>query len=209
MSEYHYPDDGKLHTRFSELKLCTPGSVEAIVRQRLEQTPRFESEHMRFGTTRHELWQEEAEQTHKLPRVFGLDWAATHIEQEFTTEILPGVVVHSRVDVLCAEQQTVCDYKTVVDGVKGYKKNLAQYKHGSRQLTFYAFQVGLNGVHVRQGAYLCEIWNQERDTILGYEKIVFPISLLAISNSLEWVKRRAALLLVEMDHYKQTQGVLL
>lgn len=195
MPDYTYANDGKIHTRYSELIRCTPGQIESVLAERAGRR-RIETEDMGFGITRHEMWQEEALKSHRIPSCFRRDWPASHIEHEFATEVLPGVVVHSRPDIVCADTHTIPDYKTIIDGVNGWKHNLDTYRHNSkqRQLKFYAFQVGLHGMLIRKGAFLCEIWNKQRSAILGYEVIEFDISLSDMAAALQWLKPRAAML---------------
>jgi hypothetical protein len=148
------------------------------------------------GTLRHEAFEGESKITGKLPACFGLDWDVTYAEQEFTTELLPGIVVHSRPDAVCAAIETIVDYKTCLDGINGYRANVEGYRHASkqRQLVFYAYQLGLHGIRIRKGIFLCEIWNKDRDTILGYEHVEFPITLKDMADVLMWAKPRIALL---------------
>lgn len=204
MADYNIPNDGKLHTRWSELIRCTPGQIDTVIAERFEGRRRAETESMAFGTDRHEMWQEEAEKTGYIPACFGNDtrWPVSHVEKEFATEILPGIVVHSRIDTLCAGIETIVDYKTVLDGKRGWEANIAKYRGGSKQLTFYAFQVGLHGHRIRHGAYLCEIWSADREEIIGYEAVKFPIQLTEIAEVVAWVKKRAAMLAAAVEAYQ-------
>jgi hypothetical protein len=158
--------------------------------------PRVETEDMSFGTLRHESWQEEAQKTGKVADCFGLNWQVSHIEHEFTTEIMDNVICHSRPDIVAIQKNAVLDYKTVVDNKQGWRKIVDSYRKEAkqRQLKFYAFQLGLHGIRIREGIFLCEIWNAERDTILGYEVVRFPITLFDIAGVLPWVRQRVALL---------------
>ena len=198
MPNYKFSNDGKLHTRWSELTSCTPGQIDRVLAER-EGAPRVETESMAFGTERHAMWQEEAETQRKVPSCFGLDWPVSHVEHEFTTEILPGIVVHSRIDTLCSDIQTIVDYKTVLDGKNGWQKNIEKYRKGSPQLTFYAFQVGLHKIRVTRGAYLCEIWNSTQDEIVGYEPVIFDIKLSEVAKVVAWVKQRAIFLVSALE----------
>ncbi len=195
MSDYTYdPNDGKLHCRYSQLLHCTPGQIDRVLAE-VEGQQRVETDDMGFGTLRHEQWADEAQKTGKVAQCFDLDWPASHIEEEFATEILSGVVLHSRPDLVCSNGILV-DYKTVVDGKQGWQHIVDSYKSVAkqRQLMVYAFQLGLHKIRIKEGAFLCEIWNAERDTILGYEVVRFPISLFDIAGVLPWVRGRVALL---------------
>lgn len=212
MSDYAYREDGRIHTRYSTLIRCTPGQIDRVIAE-MHGASRVETEHMSFGTLRHEMLEEEARATGRIPTCFGVKAAADFIEHEFTTELIKGVVVHSRPDAVSAQQQTVWDYKTVVDGKNGWQENLKGYgwrpKYNAQrelvdhtvvpstkqhQLQFYAYQMGLHGIRITKGTFLCEIWNRERDEILGYEVIEFPITFRNMASIVLWVKGRVALL---------------
>lgn len=212
MADYNYPDDGKLHCRYSELIRCTAGGIETVIAERLEGRRRVETEAMAFGTERHAMWQEEAEKTGWVADCFNVEWPVSHVEHEFATEILPGVVVHSRPDIVVASKNLLPDYKTVVDGKQGWRYTIKQYAHATkqRQLKFYAFQLGLHGILIREGAFLCEIWNKDRDTIVGYEIVRFPITLADMAGAVAWAKPRIAMLAATLESYqksKQTAGI--
>lgn len=195
MSDYLFdPTDGKLHVRYSQLAQCSPGSIDRVLAE-INGQERVETNDMAFGTIRHENFAEEAQETRQVPQCFGVDWPVLHIEHEFATEILPGVVLHSRPDLVCSNGILV-DYKTVLDGKQGYNAVIDSYKHISkqRQLMVYAFQLGMHKIRIKEGAFLCEVWNANRNTILDYEIVRFPISMFEISEVLSWVRQRVALL---------------
>jgi hypothetical protein len=204
MADYAYdPNDGKLHLRYSTLVRCTPGQIDRVIAE-MDGVERFESESMAFGTIRHDIWQQASLETGKPYHGFKLDWPVSHVEHEFTTEILPGVIIHSRPDLVCADIGMLPDYKTVLDGKNGWQKTVDSYRHESkqRQLKFYAFQLGLHGIRITKGAFLCEVWNAERDTILDYKTVEFPITFRDIAPVLPWVKDRVALLAAVLEEYK-------
>lgn len=207
MADYLIADDGKLHTRYSELMRCTPGQIDRVVWERTHPNSRAHTDHMDFGIVRHEMFEEQGRLQGGVPAEFGVDLPLSHFEHEFTTEILPGVVVHSRPDGVAADKNMIIDYKTVVDGKMGWKKIVESYKHESkqRQLKFYAFQLGLHGIRIRQGAFLCEIWDAPRENILGYRVVVFPIKLRDIAPVLPWVKDRVALLSTVLEEQLATK----
>ena len=201
MADYNYdPNDGKLHVRYSQLIRCTPHQVDRLIAE-MEGLERVETENMLEGTLRHEMFAREAQITQKPYYAFNLNWRVTHVEHEFASEILPGVIVHSRPDIVCADIQMLPDYKTVLDGTHGWRETIKQYHHTSkqRQLQFYAFQLGLHGILIREGSFLCEIWNKERDTILGYEVIRFPITLGDMAAALAWARPKVALLVSALE----------
>jgi hypothetical protein len=206
MADYEYSDDGNIHTRYTELMRCTPGQIERVIAEHQNLSPRFKSDNLDFGSLRHEMWQEETDRTGKLPECFGLDWAVSHCEQEFASMVLPGVVLHSRPDAVCADISTLVDYKTLIaDNVEqGALTAVIRYKH-SKQLPLYAYQLGLHGIRVRRIAYCVEIWNRPEldefgnvirptDTVLGYKTIVRDLTLADMAEVLPWLKQRCALL---------------
>lgn len=227
MADYQYKDDGKLHTRYSELIRCTPGQIDRVLQERFEGRTRAETESMIEGTIRHEMLQEYSEK-HKTPyHAFGLDWPVSHVEHEFATEILPGVVLHSRPDLVCGDVGILPDYKTVLDGKHGWQKNLRSYGWrpkldpqgniiGSKtvesgkqhQLKLYAWQIGMHGILIKRGAFLCEIWNGDRDEILGYQVVEFDITLADMAAALQWVRPRVALLASAIEEYKKCNKTL-
>ncbi len=196
MADYTYQEDGKLHTRYSTLVRCTTGQIDRVVDEMRGDRRRAETEDMGFGTLRHEMLEEEARRTGRLPACFGVKAAADFIEHEFTTEIWKDVVIHSRPDAVSAAQATIYDYKTVVDGKVGWRKTVDGYRHKGKQyqLMFYAYQLGLHGIEIKRGAFLCEVWNQARDEILRYEIVEFEINMRDMVAVLGWVKPRVALL---------------
>jgi hypothetical protein len=151
---------------------------------------------MDFGVLRHELFAEEARRTKRPYYAFGLDWPVSHVEEEFVTEIWPDVFIHSRMDLVCEEMSTLPDYKTALDGEQGLDKVIDGYRHETkrRQLLLYAYQLGLHGIKIDTGAFLIEGWNKERDTILRYEVMEFPITFKDMATVVLWAKKRVSLL---------------
>lgn len=198
MADYHYPDDGKIHLRYSELVRCTHGQIDRLINEK-ENGGRFESEHMQFGTDRHEMWAEQSRRYGLLPRCFrevaaagDLTCPLDFIEQEFVTEIAAGVCIHSRPDAVSLAAETIFDYKTVVDGSRGFAANVAQYKQ-SKQGKFYAFQLALHGHRIGRVVYLCEVWNADRTKIVGYHTVEQKLNLLEVAAMRRWAIERAAI----------------
>ena len=204
MSDYLVAEDGKIHTRYTELVRCTAGQIERVLAERLDPKRRFTSDRLDFGSDRHAMWEEESKKTGQLPECFGLKWPVSHVESEFATEILPGVVVHSRPDAVCAAEMTIVDYKTLcADSVDEGVRMAAKMYAKSRQLPFYGFQVGLHGVRIRRIAYLIEIWNKDQDTILGYHSIVKDLPMHELAKMLPWVKDRVAMLCAAVEEAQE------
>lgn len=200
MADYLIAEDGKVHTRYTELVRCTPGQIDRVLAERLNKDLRFKSDRLDFGTDRHDMWEQESKETGRLPECFGLDWPVSHVEEEFATEVLPGVVVHSRPDAVCGEVQTIVDYKTLcADSLDEGVRSAVKMYSKSRQLPFYGFQVGLHGVRIRKIAYLIEIWNKDQDEILGYHTIVKDLPMAELAKMLPWVKDRVAMLVAAVE----------
>ena len=170
---YKHDDDGKIHTRWSELKRATPGGAERLVMERMGLAPKWTGMEAGFGQARHEMWEEESKRTGLIPECFwprlpfvGIDKPEdaplTHVESELAYELFPGVVIHFTPDSLSEAVATVFDNKTI----GGQAKQFAT----SDQLLVYAFLYWkLTGVRIVNGVWLCEIWSKERERILAYD----------------------------------------
>ena len=197
MSDYAYSPDGKLHTRFSELVKCTIGQVQGVVAEREPGFKRYQNEAMLFGQARHEIWEEEARRTGRVPSYLKGEphYIATHIEKEFATETYLGVVIHIRPDVVSVPEATIIDYKTLTAPTyyEGVEKAERSYK-SSKQLLFYTYHLGLHNIRIRKTLYLIEIWNPERDKILGYTGVEKVPTLAEIAKIVPWIKERVSIL---------------
>lgn len=214
MADYLYDkDDGLIHTRYTELASCTPGSIAAVVARRLGQIPKVGTASMEWGTDRHDMFESESRETGLVPACFSeLDgfgeMSVEFIEQEFSVELYPGVIIHLRPDAVSKTAETVLDYKTCTapPGVDWsalgagewpaddkWKRVVSMYRN-SRQLKFYAFMLGLNGIRIRRGVYLIEVWNNEHNAIIGYAKIEQEYPLSELAKLLPWARDRIALL---------------
>lgn len=195
MADYIYADDGKIHTRYSELSRCTAGQIDRVIAERTDPELRVQTEPMSFGEERHSMWAEEVRKTGRLPKVFGHDFKVDAIEQELVSEILPGVVLHSRLDALCKDLFTVVDYKTVQMEPGQELRSVIKPYIKSKQLKIYAYQLGLRDIEIKNGLFLFEVWDPERTKILGYTSHVQNYETMgAILSVLPWVKGRVAML---------------
>lgn len=195
MADYLYAADGKIHTRYTELTRCTPGQIEGVIDERLGLRKRFKSDKLEFGTDRHDMWEEEGKRSGMIPECFGVDWPISHCEQEFASEILPGVVVHSRPDAVCADIYTLVDYKTLIaDSLELGELVAVQRYVRSKQLPIYAYQLGLHGIRIKRIAYLVEIWNRDQDTILGYKTIMKDFKMADVAKAVPWIQERISYL---------------
>jgi hypothetical protein len=207
VSDYLYDEDGKLHTRYSELAQCTPGAIANVIAERTGARTRFESEAMAFGTDRHEMWAEEALETGKTPACFGVQFDADEVESEYATEILRGVVLHSRMDAVSFAAKAVIDYKTLcAENLEiGRIKARTMYS-SSKQLPLYAVQLAHHGKRIKRKIYMVEIWNKTREEILGYEVIDLPVKMSDMAKILPWVVERVSLLASAIEQQELTEA---
>lgn len=191
MPGYNYREDGKLHTRYSELKRCTMRQVARVVAEREGQFTPTGSAKMGFGETRHEMWAEESKATGLTPECFGMTMQVDYIEQEFATEVMPNVVLHSRPDAVSLRGKAVIDYKTIQGDPKQFRN--------SQQLVLYAWQLAIHGITINKLIYMCEIWDSDRTTILDYKNVEIPVTLADVSAARKWVNNRVNILQSALD----------
>lgn len=111
--DYVLKDDGKIHTRYTELLRCTPKQIQAVLTERQGKKRKFSNSTLRFGTLRHDMWRDESLETGKTPACFGdYSLSVEMVEEELWSEIIPGVILHSRPDSVSISGATVVDYKT-------------------------------------------------------------------------------------------------
>lgn len=204
MAGYSYDlNDGKLHTRYSELATCTAGEgVKRAVLLHFDMLPRVETEYMAFGTERHEMWAEEAEKTGKTAACFGVQYEATHIEREFAANVLPDVIMHMRPDVVSVPEKAIIDYKTLYAESFELGKIRAETTYSkSKQLAVYAYILLIFGIRIKKQIFLVEIWNKEQTEILGTHMVERTVSLLEIKSALDWIRSRAMLLSAAIEDY--------
>lgn len=187
MADYVTKNDGRLHTRYSDLARCTPGGVERVALEYLGKVKRFEGGHQQhFGTDRHEMFQEESESTGLTPYCFKdeleFECEATYIEKEFTVKIGKDVVLHSRPDCVSVPTRRIIDYKTITGAA-------SQFKH-SKQLRVYAYQLAQIGIKIERLTWLCEVWDIERTKIIRYEVVEIEIGLRDLVDIKRWIDDR-------------------
>lgn len=193
--QYNIKEDGKLHTRFTDLNRATPRQVIDIIREQLGTKKRFESKTLTFGETRHEMWERESRDTGRLPQCFVDAFPeyghieVTDVEEEFATEIYQNIVLHSRLDGLARKHATIFDYKTQKKGAGG-----ARIYKNSKQLPTYAWHLALHNIRIKRVVYLVEIWEFDEAgnpvDVVGYEKFVKDLGLADTHNVAAWVRDR-------------------
>lgn len=195
MATYDYPNDGKFHTRYSELAACqTPAGAIRIAKQRLGLAERVETKQMAFGTLRHDMWEREARETGLSPECFlnavNKRWGVFETENGRATELFEGIVIHFTTDLIGLDEHSavteeedgtrkahgavVIDYKTATEMNTQKHK---QYYMGMLQLPTYKLLLAPHGINIREGHYLLECWDRERKTLKGYVHIVKPVGL--------------------------------
>ena len=199
MPQYEIKADGKLHSRYTDLLRATPKQVENIIKEQTGEKKRFSNDILTFGETRHAMWEKEANETGMLPIVFRdafpeyKDLQITHTEKEFATELFKNIVIHSRPDGVSVPSCIVVDYKTMVKGAGGARR----YK-SSKQLPFYAFQLGWHNIRIKKYVYFVEIWNEDYTEIVGYDKWEKNIGLVDITVMKKWAHDRCEVLALGM-----------
>lgn len=158
---YTYEDDGKIHTRYSDLVRCTNGQIGKVVMEQEGQATKFVNIATAHGTVRHQMFSEEIKETGKIPPQFGIDLScpAENSEKELAVEMFPGVVIHGQIDSF--NDDWIGDFKTTGKGAVAYRS--------SKQILFYAWLLSAYGIKINNSYYFCEIWDPEREKILKYE----------------------------------------
>ncbi len=208
MPNYSYPEDGMLHTRFSELKRCTPGSIDAVIRDRVYPETVFQgSDSMMRGNIRHQEFNNEILITSRIPACFTCEADLTVIgaEKEIANEIFPGIVLHSTPD--CYGLGWVGDFKTVT--VKYDKEgNILRDKQGIYKFTkppmiqtsVYAVQLALEGNPVDRSFYFYEMWGRNAD-IVDYHIHETPITEEDIGGAYDWLRERSNMLVSKLNEH--------
>lgn len=208
--QYNIENDGKLHTRFTDLIRCTPKQVERVIQENMGTRKRFKNDTLQFGEVRHDMWLEETEETGRIPQCFAdafpeLNLKISHAEKEFATEIYDGIVLHSRPDAVAARDMVLFDYKTQKKGAGGAKI----YK-SSKQLPTYAWHLAMHNIRIKRIVYLVEIWEVdeagEMVDIVGYEKFDKVLGLADTHDAKVWVENRCEILAEGMRIAGQWNG---
>lgn len=206
MEGYTVENDGKIHTRYTDLVRCTEGQVLKVAREMLFHKERYNGAATSFGRTRHEMFADESLDTGRTPQCFQeleVELSVRCIEKEFAMEVFPGVVVHSRTDAYAPDPQLIIDYKTFTNS-----GDLEKYKR-SKQHLMYALQLMNIGKGVKGALYLGEMWDAERENLLGYGQLEVPISLKDLVEFRNgWLKDRCERLVVAIDYLKNNSGIV-
>jgi len=190
--KYNYPEDGKFHTRYSELVKATETGVIRAVQERRGEMPPIENIHTLLGTERHEEFAKESLKTGKPAQVFldgcselNRDYKVATVEQELVAEIFPDVVLHSTPDFIGTDAKgntILVDYKCSAASPDSFPK--------SKQHLCYAFQLLARGILCSEVYYCVEQWNTEKTEIMGYTTVVVPIDRQKIMAVRDWLWER-------------------
>ena len=188
-SHYDYKEDNKLHSRYSELRLCTPGGVARVVERRKFQLDET-NPYTQFGTLRHEVFANYVRSNGRLPEKLGLALEVDKnlVEQSYGVEVWENVIIHLTPDLY--NKTWVADFKTTTRGADNYKSD--------KQLVFYAWLLNKLGNNITKGYYLCELWDIDRIQIRGYETLEREITEKDLENIESWAKLKVEILYNEL-----------
>lgn len=188
--------DGKIHTRFSELKSCTPNGVRRVIAERKSGLPNpWMWGYKEVGRIRHAEFEEEMKRTGKLPQCFtnvlGEDLRVDGIEKEFQAEIFDGVILHSTVDAY-RKNEFVGDFKTAT-GI--YDEDIGIWtmkspRNTTQQTTVYAIQLDCHGISVPRSLYMYEYWSADRSEIIGHRIQDEKITDAMLEKTWDWLEER-------------------
>ena len=207
--------DGKLHTRYSELTQCTDSGITSVLQLRAGLKKKFKTASTEFGSTRHEMFEQDVAETGMVPEVFthhevtqsevratgktpyeyqfliGL-LPVSHCEQSFATELFPGVVIHFTPDEIASEVRTIIDTKTMIPNEAGKVQPNKYLK--SVQLKLYALLLRPHGITIEKGMFLIEQWTRDYSAITDYHVVPQKIGLIEMGEAQAWAAKRVEIL---------------
>lgn len=144
---------------------------------------------MDFGTKRHDEWRDESLKTGRSPKEFkaqpiSFDVKADLVERELASEVLPNIVLHSRMDFY--GEGNLIDFKTTTMD----RRRAMQTYDKSIQLKIYAYQLMIHNYPVDKITYLIEHWTRDYSKQLGYSKVEKDFLPRYIKEAQGWIKRR-------------------
>ena len=221
--------DGKLHTRYSELTQCTETGIERVLQLRAELISKFKTKSTEFGTVRHEMFEEEVNETKATPAVFTHhevtqeevratgktpyeyqyligSLPVSHCEQSFATELFPDVVIHFTPDEIAADIETIIDTKTMIPNAAG-KVNPNKYLK-SNQLKLYALLLRPHGITIKKGMFLIEQWDRDYKEITDYHVVPQKIGLIEMGEAQAWAAKRVDILKAGIEWWNSLEGTV-
>lgn len=229
MKKYKIQNDGKLHTRYSELTQCTDAGIVRVLQLRAGEVNKFSSASTEFGSIRHEMFEEDVAETGNVPEVFTHSeitkeevratgrtpyeyqfligsLPVTHCEQSFATELFPGVVIHFTPDEVAADIQTIIDTKTMIPNEKGKVQPNKYLK--SNQLKLYALLLRPHGITINKGLFLIEQWDREYKEITDYHVVPQKIGLIEMGEAQAWAAKRVDILKAGIEWWNSLEGTV-
>lgn len=205
--QYQTRNDGKLHTRYTELMACTEGGMERVLDERFGLKKKLELEAFEFGRARHEDLEHETAVTKKVPEYFEVgELPISHAEQGFAIEAFPGVVIHFTPDLLSQSEGVIGDYKMVREPEAGWDGKFpslwSMYKD-SIQLDFYAWLLTFKKISIKEKLYLGEYWNRDRTEILHHDFVRRPITVVDKGKARAWAIPRIERLMAGIEIYRE------
>jgi hypothetical protein len=214
MSYDYDKNDGKIHTRWSDLRRCstTKGALTVAAEMVLNKR-RWTGDD--FGSLRHKMWEKEAKETGLFPEDFREilpAYKVSLIEQKFAMELLPEVILHSTIDVYAHEEFMLIDYKTFTN-----EDDLQKYKQPAKkaQLLTYGLQLLGRGHKVKRVMFAGERWKVDRERLddadyqpelLGYDHVIMPVSMIDMLKQRDVLKENATRLLAAIRVLQQEPG---
>lgn len=227
MKQYKIRNDGKLHTRYSELTQCSDAGIVRVLQLRAGELKKFTTTSTAFGSTRHEMFEEDVAETGNVPEVFTHhevtreevratgktpyeyqfligSMPVSHCEQSFATELFPGVVIHFTPDEIAAELETIIDTKTMIPSEAG-KVNPNKYLK-SIQLKLYALLLRPHGITIKKGLFLIEQWTRDYKDITDYHVVPQKIGIMEMGEAQAWAKERVSRLQAGIEWWNNQEG---
>lgn len=204
-------NDGRLHTRYSELVQCTDSGIVGVLQLRAGLKKKFKTASTEFGSIRHEMFEEDVAETGMVPELFTHkevqkeevratgrvphdyqyligEMKVSHCEQSFATELMPGVVIHFTPDEIAKDDCTIIDTKTMIPNAAG-KVNPNQYLK-SKQLKLYAGLLMPHGFTITRGLFLVEQWDRDYKEITDHHVVPQKIGLKEVGEAQAWAISR-------------------
>lgn len=228
MKKYKIRNDGKLHTRYSELTQCTDAGIYRVLQLRAGEVKKFSTASTEFGSVRHEMFEEDVAETGMVPEVFTHheitqqevratgktpyeyqfligSMPVSHCEQSFATELFPGVVIHFTPDEIASELETIIDTKTMIPNEAG-KVNPNKYLK-SIQLKLYARLLMPHGIKITKGMFLIEQWTRDYKEIIDYHVVPQKIGIMEMGEAQAWAKEKVERLQAGIEWWNNQEGV--
>jgi hypothetical protein len=114
-------------------------------------------------------------------------------------------VLHSTIDTYAPESATVVDYKTFTN--EGDLKSYRQ-PHKRAQLLTYAVQLFAKGKRVKHLMFVGERWDSAREELLGYDKVIVPITNADLAMHMAHMKQLAVRLRSAIEVLREEQEVI-